>query len=199
MCIRDSPPSLPPSLSLRFLSLPPTIVPLFLFLSLHPFLYPPPALTSSRRPKKEAAYNEQLVISSSANRIRCLLTGWGVSPTFEMQGLPAESGIIDAGDVLVGSDQELPFTLKNNSPFEVSFCVLLRSVGEANSSGVQPFDCIPSEASIPADSEKQLKLLFIPDVESEHFVANFKVIPPLPNCQTFLLLLSLLLPLSNPF
>jgi len=130
------------------------------------------------RPKKEAAYNEQLVISSSANRIRCLLTGWGVSPTFEMQGLPAESGIIDAGDVLVGSDQELPFTLKNNSPFEVSFCVLLRSVGEANSSGVQPFDCIPSEASIPADSEKQLKLLFIPDVESQHFVANFKINVP---------------------
>jgi len=130
------------------------------------------------RPKKEAAFNEKLVISSSSNRIRCLLTGWGVSPTFEMQGLQVESGIIDAGDVLVGSSQELPFVLKNNSPFEVSFCVLLRSVGEQNGSGIHPFDCVPPEASIPADSEKELKLLFLPDVESQHFVANFKINVP---------------------
>jgi len=45
---------------------------------------------------------------------------------------------------------EVPFTLTNNSPFQVAYSVELNNVGEANTSAIQPFDCVPSEALVPA-------------------------------------------------
>ncbi len=50
----------------------------------------------------------------------------GVSPAFAMEGLEVENGMVDLGDVLLGGDAQVPFTLKNNSPFEVRPTSLLQ-------------------------------------------------------------------------
>ena len=52
--------------------------------------------------------------------------------------------------ILQASEVALPFTLTNNSPFEVSYCVELANQGEVNASGLQPFDCVPTEALVAA-------------------------------------------------
>ncbi len=82
------------------------------------------------------------MLGSGRNAVRYQMVGHGVSPIFTTSGLVDSSelngeGRIDIGDVLQGGSIELPFTLSNNSPFEVSYSVDLTNAGELNRSGVQ--------------------------------------------------------------
>ena len=76
------------------------------------------------------------------------------------------------------SEVQVPFTLTNNSPFDVSYCVELASVGEANASGMQPFDCVPMEALVGAGQTRDLKLTLSADTVSLYYAANLRIVVP---------------------
>lgn len=130
------------------------------------------------RPKKEAGFKERLVLECQGNRVRLIMTGHGVSPAFAMEGLEVENGMVDLGDVLVGGEAQAPFTLQNNSPFEVTYTIDLRSIGEANASSLLPFDCTPPEAPVPAEGEQTVALTFAPDTQSLSYAAMLNINVP---------------------
>ena len=76
------------------------------------------------------------------------------------------------------SEVQVPFALTNNSPFDVSYCVELASVGEANASGMQPFDCVPMEALVGAGQTRDLKLTLSADTVSLYYAANLRIVVP---------------------
>jgi len=76
------------------------------------------------------------------------------------------------------SEVEVPFSLTNNSPFEVSYCVELASAGEANASGMQPFDCVPMEALVGVGESRDLKLTLSADTVSLYYAANLRIVVP---------------------
>jgi len=132
------------------------------------------------RPKKEAAFKEKFVLSAeNGNRLRFLCVGHGVSPAFSMQGLEVDAqDRIDVGDVLAGSQIDLPFTLFNKSPFEVNYSVDITKLGETNFSALAHLDVVPAEATVGAESEQGGTLTFAPDVESLSYAAILKIIVP---------------------
>ena len=140
-------------------------------------------ISLSFKPRREAAFTETLVLRSRKNAVRYRLLGHGVSPVFVTEGLVDSSplngeGRIDIGDVLKDTSIELPFSLTNNSPFEVSYCVHLNNVGEVNATGIQAFDCVPMEALVQAGESKQLVMSLTADTVSLGYEAGLRIVVP---------------------
>ena len=136
------------------------------------------AVNLAFRPKKEATFRENHALSFMGGSLRYCLTGIGVSPHFAVEGMEVEHGMVDVGDVIAGGEVEKKFTLRNNSPFEVTYSIDVRNLGEINANQLLPFDCVPSKKAVPAGEEQEVTLTFAADTESLQYAAMVRIIVP---------------------
>jgi hypothetical protein len=94
------------------------------------------------------------------------LKGTGVRP--EVTILPAD-GLINFGNVLVGEAFEKSFTIKNVSSFPVNFQLLSQVSGVENVKKKLPFILVPSQGTIKANSDYEVKVVFQPDNVNNNF------------------------------
>ena len=85
------------------------------------------------------------------------LKGQGVQPRVERE---PESGLLNFKNVIVGETSEETFTIKNISSFPVTFNLVSEVSGVQNLSKKAPFLLVPSTHTIPAMSEKVVKVIF---------------------------------------
>lgn len=85
------------------------------------------------------------------------LKGTGVRP--EVNILP-QDGLLYFGNVLVGETCEKTFTIKNVSSFPVNFQLKSQVSGVENLKKKLPFILMPSQGTIKANSDYEVKVLF---------------------------------------
>lgn len=135
-------------------------------------------ITIGFRPRKEATTRENHCLEFMGGRLRYCLAGIGVSPHFAVEGLEVDNGMVDMGDVIAGGEIAKRFILRNNSPFEVTYTVDIRNVGEINDSQLLPIDCVPSKKAVPAGGEEEVTMTFTADTESLQYAAIVRIIVP---------------------
>jgi len=136
------------------------------------------AVSLAFRPRKESTFRENNWLEFAGGRLRYCLTGIGVSPHFAVEGLEVDNGMVDIGDVLAGRELARSFTLRNQSPFEVTYNIQIRNVGEVNASNLNPVDCVPARKAVAAGEEQEVALTFAGDTESLQYQAMVKVVVP---------------------
>ena len=94
------------------------------------------------------------------------LKGTGVKPEVHIN---PEDGLIAFGNIIAGETTEKSFTIKNVSSFPVNFNMVSLVKGVENKEKQLPFVMIPSTATIPANEEYEVKILFQPDHVSNDF------------------------------
>lgn len=83
--------------------------------------------------------------------------------------LTPESGLLNAGGVVIGDYVEKTFSIQNLSNFQLSFKLVSKAKGIQNKNRSQVFSYIPSEGKIQAHKELEVKVIFRPDRVSENF------------------------------
>lgn len=103
---------------------------------------------------------------SQHTMVSVLVKGIGVRPEVK---ITPEDGLIPFGNVLQGEHTEKTFTIQNVSSFPVNFTLESLVKGELNQSRKVPFLMIPSQGTVPANSNYDVKIVFQPD----HFSDNY--------------------------
>lgn len=117
-------------------------------------------------PLAQQIYEERVVMFSDHTIVSCALKGTGVRP--EVNILPAE-GLVSFGNVLVNETAERTFTIKNISSFPVNFNLVSLVSGVENNKKRMPFLLMPSQGTIKAKSDYEVKIIFQPDKVSNNF------------------------------
>lgn len=94
------------------------------------------------------------------------LKGTGVRPEVN---ITPQDGLINFGNVLVGEAFEKTFTIKNISSFPVNFNLLSQVSGVENIKKKLPFILIPSQGTIMANADYEVKIVFQPDNVNNQF------------------------------
>jgi len=94
------------------------------------------------------------------------LKGTGVRPEVN---ITPDDGLLQFGNVLVGETNEKTFTIKNVSSFPVNFNLLSQVCGVENKAKKLPFVLIPSQGTIKAHEEYEVKIIFQPDNVNNQF------------------------------
>lgn len=94
------------------------------------------------------------------------LKGTGVRPEVN---ITPQDGLINFGNVLVGEAFEKIFTIKNISSFPVNFNLLSQVSGVENTKKKLPFILIPSQGTIMANADYEVKIVFQPDNVNNQF------------------------------
>ena len=94
------------------------------------------------------------------------LKGTGVRPEVS---ITPQDGLINFGNVLVGEAFEKTFTIKNISSFPVNFNLLSQVSGVENIKKKLPFILIPSQGTIMANADYEVKIVFQPDNVNNQF------------------------------
>lgn len=106
------------------------------------------------------------------------LKGKGVRPDIEIE---PPNGLMNVGSVLLDEQIDKTFVVKNISNFQVYFKLLTLANGMPNNNGSAVFSYIPSEASIEAHSQLEVKVIFKPDKISEKFFELISIDVPNQN------------------
>jgi len=117
-------------------------------------------------PHAQQHFEETLKIYTQTSSVSVKLRGSGVNP--EVKLIP-ETGLLNAGGVLLGEYVEKTFTIQNLSNFQLSFKLVSKAKGVQNKQGSQVFSYIPSEGKIQAHKTLDVKVIFRPDRVSENF------------------------------
>lgn len=94
------------------------------------------------------------------------LKGTGVRPEVN---ITPQDGLINFGNILVGEAFEKTFTIKNISSFPVNFNLLSQVSGVENIKKKLPFILIPSQGTIMANADYEVKIVFQPDNVNNQF------------------------------
>ncbi|KAJ3027532.1 hypothetical protein HK097_006145, partial [Rhizophlyctis rosea] len=146
------------------------------FTLLHPIRTIPPntsqTLAITFTPSTESTSMCLFTLSDAATTTRVQLLGQGVVPTVDV--LTDE---LNMGDVLVNEPTSKPFSIKNHSPFPITFKISLLSPPGSlpNWSGISPFSVSEWEGTIPASTSSEIQVKFAPDRESDNFFDFVKV------------------------
>ena len=114
------------------------------------------------QPRAQQKYMDTLTVECSLGRVAVVLIGEGVSPTLEVD--PPEKRL-DMGHVISGGVTTKEFTLRNTSVFPLHYNIVTLSKRHSNYDSCHVYDCVPSEAIIPANTEQKVKVTFAPDHE----------------------------------
>ena len=108
-------------------------------------------------PGEQQIYEERVVIYSDSTMVSVLLKGRGVKPEVN---ITPENGLLAFSNVLVGETSERSFEITNISSFPVTFNLKSEVAGVSNLSKQCPFLLVPSHATIPAQSNYTVKIIF---------------------------------------
>ena len=117
-------------------------------------------------PLHQQIYEERVVMFSNHTMVSVNLKGTGVKPEVHIN---PQDGLIAFGNILAGENIEKTFTIKNVSSFPVNFNMVSLVKGVENKKKQLPFVMIPSTATIPANEEYEVKILFQPDYVSNDY------------------------------
>jgi hypothetical protein len=124
------------------------------------------------RPTQQCKYNEELLLRGPTNNVRFQLSGRGISPTYTFD-MPHAG--LDVGDCLIGESTEKVLNLVNTADFNLSYKINIINYGEQNQAAVDPFMVVPCVATVKAGESQQIRVVFQPDVPSEHFKASLRM------------------------
>lgn len=117
-------------------------------------------------PFSQQIYEEDLKIFTAQTMVSIKLKGIGVRPEV---GISIPDGLLSFGNVLANEQQVKTFHVRNISGFPVKFELNSKIQGVENHSLLTPFTLIPAHGQIEAMKEYEVKIIFQPDHESDHF------------------------------
>lgn len=117
-------------------------------------------------PFSQQIYEEDLKIFTAQTMVSIKLKGIGVRPEV---GISIPDGLLSFGNIIANEQQVKTFNVRNVSGFPVKFELNSKISGVENHSLLTPFTLIPAHGQIEAMKEYEVKIIFQPDHESDHF------------------------------